>query len=928
MRYNWIFWLYTLLSFACLSPGTAQTPVQITNYNYKNYKGGIQNWGITVSPGQVLYSSNNNGLLRYNGNDWALLEPGERSTVRAVCCIENRIYTAGDNNIGYWQYDANGKINYTSLLSLVNKLGIKGETFWSIAETEGKVYFHSFGNIIWYDGKDMGYLVKNDCCVSLYPAGDKLFTQKCGGALMQIRGNSLESFCEDTIFLNGETKFMFRIADDEYIIGQTSGKIYTLKGNTITPLLQLENANHIPVRIDCGSIWKDELLAVGTIGDGLFLIDLKNGQQTHYHSSQLQDLNIHGLCFADKNFLWLSLDNGISSIILEPATYLWKTNTDTGTFFDAASFNGKTYIASNQGTYIYEEAGKKMQTSMYPLQFCNLKNELLCGTTTQLFKMKAGQSNFEPFCDINGVRQFEYIADHGDEYIFLRSYSGIALLEYKGNTWKYRSLLLDTEDYANIMPENLHTVWAIHPEKGIFRLRINKDLNQITDSENFSEIDGYANYNRISLFKVEDKILFATPKGIYMFDITSKSFRRQEQISKEILYLDKLQSIKPAYKNDIWVATDEELFLYHISDLSARLIMHWPFVDNELMLYDKHYNLKSINDSITFVSTCEGTVVINSKIVSRCAANPYPLRIETFCFTDNDNTTFYADFHQQEIELPNTATNITIQVTTGLDTHATSIAYRLPGVANDWSAWQTSGVIHFTNLPSGSYRLEIKDSNQNTLMVPILVSPPLYKRTWMIMLYILILIAITVGIVTFINERKRRILLRKYRKEQRKHTEELQKQAYEQLQEKVRNQESELKNRMRFLTQKQELLDTIAEEVETQKKELGDRYPNKLYQRLMKIIQEGATEKDKFLSFENYFVEVHYEFMLRMQKTQPSLSASELKFCCLLRANLSTKEISVIMGIALRSVELKKYRLKQKLNLDANSSLTSYILSI
>ena len=565
---------------------------------------------------------------------------------------------------------------------------------------------------------------------------------------------------------------------------------------------------------------------------------------------------------------------------------------------------------------------------MYPLQFCNLKNELLCGTTTQLFKMRAGQGNFEPFCDINGVRQFEYIADRGDEYIFLRSYSGIALLEYKENTWKYRSLLLDTEDYANIMPENLHTVWAIHPEKGIFRLRIDKELNQIRDFENFFEIDGYANYNRISLFKVEDKILFATPKGIYMFDITDRSFRRQEQISKEILYLNKLQSIKSAYKNDIWVATDEELFLYHISDLSAQLMMHWPFVDNELMLYDKHYNLKSINDSITFVSTCEGTVVINSKMVGRCAADPYPLRIETFCFTDNDNTTFYADFHQQEIELPNTATNITIQVTTGLGTHATSIAYRLPGVANDWSTWQTSGTIHFTNLPSGNYRLEIKDSNQNTLMIPILVSPPLYKRTWMIMLYILILIAVTVGIVTFINERKRRILLRKYRKEQRKHTEELQKQAYEQLQEKVRNQESELKNRMRFLTQKQELLDTIAEEVETQKKELGDRYPNKLYQRLMKIIQEGATEKDKFLSFENYFVEVHYEFMLRMQKTHPSLSASELKFCCLLRANLSTKEISVIMGIALRSVELKKYRLKQKLNLDTNSSLTSYILSV
>ncbi|WP_195476883.1 triple tyrosine motif-containing protein [Bacteroides finegoldii] len=928
MKYCWIFLWLCILPFACITPGTAQTPVQITNYNYKNYKGGIQNWGITISSEQILYSSNNNGLLRYNGNDWTLLEPDERSTVRAVRCIGNRVYTAGDNNIGYWEYDTNGKIIYTSLLPLVNKLGMKGETFWSIGETEGKVYFHSFGNIICYDGKVMDYLLKNDCCVSLYQVKEKLFTQKCGGALMLIHKGKLETFCDQAVFGNGETKFMFQIADNEYLIGQSDGKIYSLKNNEIGLFMQLENETHIPVRIDCGSIWKDELLAVGTIGDGLFLIDLKNNRQTHYHSSQLQDLNIHGLCFADENSLWLSLDNGISSIILEPATYLWKTNTDIGTFFDAAHFNGKTYVASNQGIYLYEEDGKKIPTSIYPLQFCNLKNELLCGTTTQLFKMTPQRSSFEPFCNINGVRQFEYVADHGDEYIFLRSYSGIALLEYKDNTWKYRSLLMNTGDYASIMPENLHTVWAIHPEKGIYRLRINRELTEVTEFDNFSEIDGYANYNRISLFKVEDKILFATPKGIYQFDISGKNFNRLENISKEILYLDKLQSVKTAYKNDIWVATDEELFLYHIADLSAEPVMHWPFVDNELMLYDKHYNLKSINDSITFVSTCEGTVVINNKMVSRCTANPAPLEMETFCFTDNNNIVHYADFHQQEIELPNTATNITIQVTTGLSTHTTSISYRLPGVTNEWSSWQTSGTIYFTNLPSGSYQLEIKDSNQNSLIIPIVVSPPLYKRTWMIALYVLILLVITAGIVMFISERKRKRLLRKYEEEQKKHAEELQQQAYEQLQEKVKNQESELKNRMRFLTQKQELLDAISTEVEAQKNELGERYPNKLYRRLMKIIQEGATEKDKLLSFENYFVEVHYEFMLRMQKAYPDLSPSELKFCCLIRANLSTKEISVIMGIALRSVELKKYRLKRKLNLEQESSLTSYILTI
>ena len=81
---------------------------------------------------------------------------------------------------------------------------------------------------------------------------------------------------------------------------------------------------------------------------------------------------------------------------------------------------------------------------------------------------------------------------------------------------------MNTGDYASIMPENLHTVWAIHPEKGIYRLRINRELTEVTEFDNFSEIDGYANYNRISLFKVEDKILFATPKGIYQFDISGR----------------------------------------------------------------------------------------------------------------------------------------------------------------------------------------------------------------------------------------------------------------------------------------------------------------------------------------------------------------------------------------------------------------------
>lgn len=922
------FWLYNLFSFVCLCQGVAQTPIQFTNYNYKDYKGGIQNWGITVSPEQVLYAGNNNGLLTYNGNDWSLLEPDERTTVRAVRHIGNRIYTAGNNNIGYWEQEQSGKMTYTSLLPLVNQLGIFGDTFWSIASQGKDVYFQSFGNIIRFDGERMDYVVKQDCYSLLFETGGQLFTQRFGGSFYQIHGNKPESFCDDPLLQRGEAKFMFQSAPDSYLIGLSNGEIYTLQNGQVSLLTRLVNEENIPVRIDCGSIWENETIAIGTIGDGLFLIRLEDNQLTHIHSPRLQDLNIHGLCFTDKNSLWLSLDNGISSILLDPDMYLWKSNTEIGTFFDAVHFDGKTYVGSNQGMYIYEDDGNKIQTSIFPLRFCNLKNELLCGSTTGLYKKTSQQSDFQQLRNINGVEQFEYIADHGNEYLFLRAYSGISLLQYKDNTWKYLSALMGTESYTDIMPENLHSVWAIHSGKGIFRLRVDESMNRITDSDNFSEIDGYSNYANITIIKVEDKILFVCPKGIYQFDITEKKFKRQKALSQQIQHLDRLQSVKFAHKSNVWIAANDELFLYRITDLSAELVLHLPFVHNGFTLYDRHLQLKSVNDSIAFVSTFEGTIVINNQRVSQRKSNSRPLRIESLSYMGKNNSSIYVDSHHDAIEFPNTATHITVKVATGLQGYPTPISYRLPGVSDEWTPWQTDGTIYFTNLPSGTYALEIRDYNRNLLTIPIHVTQPFYKQTWMILLYVLLLVIITIGLVTLFSERKRKRLLQQYEDEQRKYTEELQKKAYEQLQEKATNQENELKNRMRFLSQKQELLDSIATEVETQKKELGERYPNKLYQRLMRIIQEGATEKDKFLSFENYFVEVHYEFMLRMQKAHPALSASELKFCCLLRANLSTKEISVIMGIALRSVELKKYRLKQKLDLDANSSLTSYILTI
>ena len=225
--------------------------------------------------------------------------------------------------------------------------------------------------------------------------------------------------------------------------------------------------------------------------------------------------------------------------------------------------------------------------------------------------------------------------------------------------------------------------------------------------------------------------------------------------------------------------------------------------------------------------------------------------------------------------------------------------------------------LHFTSLPAGEYVLEIKAYGGESLSIPFAVSVPFAARPYMVMMYAIVLIIVTGAAVHV-----------KTSADKRREIDKLKRLQYSQLQEKVLALEKELKERMRLAVGRQELLDAIVSEIESQKQELGERYPNKLYYRLMRIVEDGRSQTGKMLSFENYFVEVHYDFMQRMQKLHPDLSPSELKFSCLVRANLTTKEMASILGIDIRSVELKKYRLKRKLGLDKDSRLISFILNV
>ncbi len=81
--------------------------------------------------------------------------------------------------------------------------------------------------------------------------------------------------------------------------------------------------------------------------------------------------------------------------------------------------------------------------------------------------------------------------------------------------------------------------------------------------------------------------------------------------------------------------------------------------------------------------------------------------------------------------------------------------------------------------------------------------------------------------------------------------------------------------------------------------------------------------------FEISFAKVHERFIRNLNKKHPNLTSKDRRLCSLLLLNLTTKEIALIFGQSVKSVENARTRLRKKLGLtNAKIDLTTYLNSI
>ena len=80
--------------------------------------------------------------------------------------------------------------------------------------------------------------------------------------------------------------------------------------------------------------------------------------------------------------------------------------------------------------------------------------------------------------------------------------------------------------------------------------------------------------------------------------------------------------------------------------------------------------------------------------------------------------------------------------------------------------------------------------------------------------------------------------------------------------------------------------------------------------------------------FQENIEEVNYKFLDTLQKDYPDLTELDKNVCGLIRLGLSNKEIATMRNVSYKAVRMSRYRIRKKLNLDAEIDLVEFLKSI
>lgn len=927
--------IFFMLLCALLS---AQELPPIVKYNSTTYNGGNQNWMISQDQNKFVYFANNEGLLEFNGASWQLYPSVNETIIRSVKVIEENVYTGCYMEFGFWKRKSSGKLVYHSLSQAIKSKILDDEQFWNILSYEHWVVFQSLNRIYIYDleKKDIKIITPQSGIFRSYQTKNAIYFQSGSGELYEIEGGKSKIVSNNAIIKNNRIINIF--AKDKGLLIQTQKQgFYTFNAGKCEKF-----TTEVDNQLASSSVYSSQLLqdgtyAIGTVSNGVYI--LSNGGKLKYHISQTQGLsnNTALSLFEDKERnLWVGLDNGINCINIQSPIKSYVDDTGVlGTVYCAKMFGDKLYVGTNQGLFFKGINSNENFTAVKGTKgqvwsLFELDGALFCGHDLGTFVVNGATAN--SIFSQSGTWKFESVPGN-NSLIIQGNYYGISVLSKENGQWAFRNKLSGfdySSKYFELLDNN--QIFVSHEYKGIFGLSYDKGLTKVVQVKSYAAPSKGKN---ASLTKYGGNIYYAYKEGVYKLDRKSKLFTKDALLSS-VFENDEYTSGKLIVDNSnkIWLFSKNYISYFSSSKLSNQLkknsIPIPVTLTNSMLGYE---NIAQLSTYDYLFGTTDGYYIMN---INDLSFNDYKVLLTAAVTSTINGQPQYAGLNTEGSFKAND-NNITFNYTVPEYNKYISaeFQYVLEGFQEEWSDWNAKSNVSFKNLPSGNYVFKVKarfanSALQNTIVYNFKILKPWYFTNLAVFCYFIILLIIA----RIVHKKYKSYYIEKEEKlieennllleiKELENQQQLMHLRNEQLTQDVDIKSRELAASTMDLNSKNELLEIIKEDL---KKTNTDE--NRSIKSVITTINKNITGTDSWSVFKDAFESKDKDFFKKIKELHPSLTSNDLRLCAYLRLNLTSKEIAPMLNISVRSVEIKRYRLRKKMELAHEQGLSEYILSV
>lgn len=905
------------------------------HFDPNNYEGSIQSWSFDQDSLGVLYVANNDGLLEFDGLNWRKFKVPLSTRVRAVKVdSENRIFVGGQGQIGYFNRTQEGLV-FTSLLNLLppDKRNI-AET-WKILENKKRIFFNTESQLFVYENDLIKALVLPGYMRFAFIVNDNLFAQFYHEGLFK-----LVDF--DFVHVKGTGPLSDIVSivqnDNKSFCFTREGQVYEISNSGFT---QVDIPFEMGTVNDAIKMSSGEYI-IGTQNKGLVFLNSDftfNRQLTKKRG--LNDRTVKSVYEDQFQNLWVALNNGIDYLELSlPFSLLNEESGIEGTGYAAKMFQDKLYLGTNNGAFVQNYAHFELEEYPYEIlngsqgqvyNFSVIDNTLILNHDHGAYEIEKNR-----LIKIKDIGSWKFIKTPLPGLMLASGYRGLTFYKKNNNEWLKEKSIPNLDESMRMMEfQNDGNLWATHASKGAFRIQFDKNMNPKDNIKLFGKQDGLPSNIKVNVYSINNNLVFTSEKGIYDFNSDTEKFLPNKNLNK---------LLGPGYINEIVSNANNSIYFIQDQKLGELTQEGFGNFQKEMNIF-KHVN-KFLNDDLPHISILDNkNVIFGAKegfVLYRPDEKPSPqasfntiiksveIRTETDSIFNYDPS--FKTLNKLKIN-NNESLKFEYAAPYFDGFKDLQYSYRLLPIDKGWSEWRSTGEKEFDFLPYGKYEFEVKALNiygneSNVSKISFEVLTPWYLSKLAYGLYFFILL--TAFLFFPLIQRKKfkaekTIIHRNKEKELQLKNNEINQLVNDKLQTELDLKNDQLTTTAMQLIKNNDFIKEIKDKIGSS---LNKKNTEKKLSSIMRMIDTELSNNDSWDKFEYHFDQVHSNYLKKLLEKHIKLSPREIKLAAFLRMNMSSKEISTMLNITPRSVELARYRLRKKLKLNRDQNLVEYLIEL